>query len=136
MNRLQKKCVIATAGAHLPLLLTILIASTGFFEPKPKADDAQILNFIPSTTIDAAFNSQGSTVLGRPGAGGLAGPGNVAFVSTGMRGVAAPVGVGSDAVSTWDRSIRTQIAQAIRPEDSASGTGQAGSVRRWVIVRS
>ena len=56
MNRLQKKCAIATAGFHL-LLLVILIVGPGFFAPKPKADDLQILDVIPANLIDAAFNS-------------------------------------------------------------------------------
>ena len=56
MNRLQKKCVIATAGVHL-LLLVILIVGPAFFEPRPKADDMQVLDVIPANLIDAAFNS-------------------------------------------------------------------------------
>ena len=56
MNRLQKKCAIATAGIHL-LLLTILIVGPAFYNPKPKADDTQILNFIPANLIDADMTS-------------------------------------------------------------------------------
>ena len=56
MNRLQKKCVIATAGVHL-LLLLILIVGPAFFYSKPKADDLQVLDVIPANLIDAAFNS-------------------------------------------------------------------------------
>jgi TonB family protein len=56
MNRLQKKCVIATAGIHL-LLLTILIVGPAFFNPKSKPDDSQVLDVIPANLIDAAFNS-------------------------------------------------------------------------------
>ena len=56
MNRLQKKCAIATAGIHL-LLLTILIVGPAFFKPQPKPDDTQLLNVIPANLIDAAFNS-------------------------------------------------------------------------------
>jgi TonB family protein len=56
MNRLQKKCVITTAGIHL-LLLLILIVGPGFFNPKPKADDTQVLDVIPANLIDAAFSS-------------------------------------------------------------------------------
>jgi TonB family protein len=56
MNRLQKKCVIATAGFHL-LLLVILFVGPAFFNPKPKADDSQVLDVIPANLIDAAFNS-------------------------------------------------------------------------------
>jgi TonB family protein len=56
MNRLQKKCVIATAGVHL-LLLTLLIVGPAFFSPRPKADDIHILDVIPANLVDAAFNS-------------------------------------------------------------------------------
>ena len=56
MNRLQKKCVIATAGIHL-LLLLILLVGPAFFNPQPKPDDTQVLDVIPANLIDAAFNS-------------------------------------------------------------------------------
>src|SRR5471032_2677860 len=56
MNCLQKKCVIATEGFHL-LLLVILFVGPAFFNSKPKVDDSQVLNVIPANLIDAAFNS-------------------------------------------------------------------------------
>jgi len=56
MNRLQKKCLIATAGFHL-LLLVILLVGPGFFAAKPKPDDTQVLDVIPANLIDAAFSS-------------------------------------------------------------------------------
>ncbi len=56
MNRLQKKCVIATAGAHL-LLLAILIVGPAFFNPQPKPDNTQLIDVIPFTTVDAILNS-------------------------------------------------------------------------------
>ena len=56
MNRLQKKCVIGTAGIHL-LLIVILFVGPAFFYSKPKADDLQVLDVIPANLIDAAFNS-------------------------------------------------------------------------------
>src|ERR1039457_99658 len=56
MNRLQKKCVIGTAGVHL-LLGVILVVGPAFFYSKPKADDLQVLDVIPANLIDAAFNS-------------------------------------------------------------------------------
>ena len=56
MNRLQKKCVIGTAGVHL-LLGVILAVGPAFFYSKPKADDLQVLDVIPANLIDAAFNS-------------------------------------------------------------------------------
>ncbi len=56
MNRLQKKCVLATAGVHL-LLLVILVVGPAFFQPRPKADDTQVLDIIPANLIDAPFTS-------------------------------------------------------------------------------
>jgi protein TonB len=56
MNRLQKKCLIATAGFHL-LLVVILLVGPGFFASKPKPDDTQVLDVIPANLIDAAFSS-------------------------------------------------------------------------------
>jgi TonB family protein len=56
MNRLQKKCIIATAGIHL-LLLLVLVFGSAFFSPRPKPDDTQLLDVIPANLIDAAFNS-------------------------------------------------------------------------------
>ena len=56
MNRLQKKCLIATAGGHL-LLILILLVGPGFFTSRPKPDDTQLLDVIPPTLIDEAFNS-------------------------------------------------------------------------------
>jgi colicin import membrane protein len=56
MNRLQKKCVLATAGVHL-LLLVILLVGPAFFQPRHPADNMPILDVIPANLIDAAFNS-------------------------------------------------------------------------------
>jgi protein TonB len=56
MNRLQKKCLIATAGSHL-LLVVILIVGPAFFYAHPKPDDSQLLDVIPSMAIDAALSS-------------------------------------------------------------------------------
>ena len=56
MNRLQKKCILATAGIHL-LLLVILLVGPAFFEPRPKPDDLQVLDVIPANLIDAPFTS-------------------------------------------------------------------------------
>jgi TonB family protein len=56
MNRLQKKCVLATVGAHL-LLIVILFVGPAFFSPKSKVDDLQVLVVIPANLIDAQFNS-------------------------------------------------------------------------------
>jgi hypothetical protein len=56
MNRLQKKCLIATAGFHL-LLLVILLVGPAFFAPKPKVDETQVLDVIPANILDDALNS-------------------------------------------------------------------------------
>ncbi len=56
MNRLEKKCLIATAGFHL-LLLVILFVGPAFFSSKPKPDDSQVLDVIPANLVDAAVSS-------------------------------------------------------------------------------
>ena len=56
MNRLQKKCLIATAGFHLLLVLVILFGAA-FFTSHEKPDETQVLDVIPPNLIDAAFNS-------------------------------------------------------------------------------
>jgi colicin import membrane protein len=56
MNRLQKKCVLATAGIHL-LLFVILLVGPAFFNRRPKTNDLQVLDVIPANLIDAQFNS-------------------------------------------------------------------------------
>ncbi len=56
MNRLQKKCVVATAGLHL-LLLTILLVGPAFYNPQPKPSETHLLDMISPNLIDAAFSS-------------------------------------------------------------------------------
>ncbi len=56
MNRLQKKCLIATAGFHL-LLVLILVFGSAFFVHHEQPDETQMLDVIPPTTIEALFNS-------------------------------------------------------------------------------
>ena len=56
MNRLKKKCFIATVGIHL-LLLTILVVGPAFYNPQPKSDSSTVLTVIPDTLVDAALNS-------------------------------------------------------------------------------
>ena len=56
MNRLQKKCLIATAGLHLTLIL-VLVFGAAFFTEHSKPDETQLLNVIPANLIDAAFSS-------------------------------------------------------------------------------
>jgi TonB family protein len=56
MNRLQKKCVIATTGFHL-LLLVILFVGPAFFSTKPKMDDSQVLDVISANLVDTALNT-------------------------------------------------------------------------------
>jgi colicin import membrane protein len=56
MSRLQKKCLIATAGFHLLLVVTLVFGSA-FFVSHSKPDETQVLNVIPANLIDAAFSS-------------------------------------------------------------------------------
>jgi len=56
MNRLQKKCIIGTAGFHLLLLVVIVVVGSGFFNRTPKPDNSPILTFIPDKLVDPAVN--------------------------------------------------------------------------------
>jgi TonB family protein len=53
MNRLQKKCVLATAGFHL-LLLVILFVGPAFFWSREKLDTTPVLDMIPADLVDSA----------------------------------------------------------------------------------
>lgn len=55
MTRLQKKCLIATAGTHLLLIVALLCS--GFIKSKPKTDDVPLLDVIPENVVEAAINS-------------------------------------------------------------------------------
>jgi TonB family protein len=59
MNRLQKKCVIASAGFHLSLVL-ILIFGAAFFSSDSATKDVPIIDFIPLKTIDDARSGGGN----------------------------------------------------------------------------
>jgi TonB family protein len=53
MNRLQKKCVLATTGFHL-LLLVILFVGPAFFWSRQKPEDTSVLDMIPANLVDSA----------------------------------------------------------------------------------
>ena len=59
MDRLQKKCFVASSGIHL-LLLVILLVGPAFLTSKSKVDDSAVLDFVPTKLIDAAFSGGGN----------------------------------------------------------------------------
>jgi TonB family protein len=59
MDRLEKKCFVASTGIHL-LLLVILLVGPAFLTSKSKVDNSPILDVIPSKLIDAAFSGGGN----------------------------------------------------------------------------
>jgi TonB family protein len=63
MNRLQKKCLMASAGLHLLLLLILFVGPA--FLPSSSRLDLPTLNFIPVKTVDALM-SGGGNPNGRP----------------------------------------------------------------------
>jgi TonB family protein len=65
MNRVQKKCVIASAGFHLSLVL-ILFVGPGFFSSKSTAPDLPVLDFVPVKTVDALVSGGGSPLAKPP----------------------------------------------------------------------
>jgi TonB family protein len=59
MNRLQKKCFIASAGFHLLLVLIVLIGPA-FLSSQPRSDDILLITFIPLKTTDLNVSGGGS----------------------------------------------------------------------------
>jgi len=53
MNRLQKKCFVASAGTHLLLMLILFIGPAFLSAKNTKSEDVQLLDFIPPRTVDA-----------------------------------------------------------------------------------
>jgi TonB family protein len=64
MNRLHKKCFIASAGTHLLLMLILFIGPAFLSAKNPKSEDFQLLDFVPPRTVDAlvAANPGGAPV--------------------------------------------------------------------------
>jgi TonB family protein len=65
MNRLQKKCVIASAGFHL-LLALLLLVGPGFFTRESAVPDEPVLTFIPYQTTDQNISGGGNKNGGSP----------------------------------------------------------------------
>ncbi|HLH52529.1 MAG TPA: TonB C-terminal domain-containing protein [Verrucomicrobiae bacterium] len=59
MNRLQKKCFVASAGIHL-LLGLILLIGPAFVTSSSKPDDLKELNFVPVKTVDDLMSGGGN----------------------------------------------------------------------------
>lgn len=59
MNRLHKKCFIASAGTHL-LLMLILFVGPAFLSEKSKFDEIQPINFVPENLVLAAVSGGGN----------------------------------------------------------------------------
>jgi TonB family protein len=59
MNRLQKKCVIASTGFHL-LLALILFVGPGFQSPEKKPENHDTVMFVPSKFLDAEIQGGGN----------------------------------------------------------------------------
>ena len=73
MNRLQKKCIIASGGLHL-LLGVILIVGPGFLSSRSKPDNTPPLDFIAAATVDAAISGGGDNTVKSPPAALVAPP--------------------------------------------------------------
>jgi TonB family protein len=62
MNRLQKKCFVASAGTHLLLALILLVGPAFLTSKNSKPeDDRPLLDIIPSKTVDALVAPGGGT---------------------------------------------------------------------------
>jgi colicin import membrane protein len=59
MDRLQKKCFMASAGLHL-LLGLILVVGPAFVVSKSKPDNIAVLDFVPLKTVDSLMSGGGN----------------------------------------------------------------------------
>ena len=59
MNRLQKKCFLASTGLHL-LLLLILLVGPAFMASRNKPDTMPVLDFVALKTVDDALSGGGN----------------------------------------------------------------------------
>ncbi len=59
MNRIQKKCFIASTGFHL-LLMVVLLVGPAFLSSNNKADNRPLIDFVPLKTIDEALAGGGN----------------------------------------------------------------------------
>ena len=59
MNRLQKKCFVASTGFHL-LLLLILLIGPAFMASRNKPDTMPVLDFVALKTVDDALSGGGN----------------------------------------------------------------------------
>jgi TonB family protein len=61
MNRLHKKCFIASAGTHLLLMLILFVGPAFLSSKSPNPEDRPLLDIIPSKTVDALVAPSGGT---------------------------------------------------------------------------
>ncbi len=59
MDRLQKKCFVASVGLHA-LLAAVLLFGPAFLAPRQQVLDLAVLDVIPPTLVDAAFSGGGT----------------------------------------------------------------------------
>jgi TonB family protein len=59
MNRLQQKCIIASGGFHL-LLIVILVIGPAFLTSKSKSDNSPPLDIVPSIILDGVVPGGGN----------------------------------------------------------------------------
>ena len=59
MSRLHRKCLLTSAGLHA-LLLLVLFFSSAFLDVAPKPFDLPVLDYIPSTLVDAELYGGGN----------------------------------------------------------------------------
>ncbi|HVY68408.1 MAG TPA: energy transducer TonB [Verrucomicrobiae bacterium] len=74
MNRLQKKCLIASTGAHA-FLLAVLFIGPAFLSKPDDADNLPLLEFLPDKVVDDAMSGGGNpNVTERPAPAALPAP--------------------------------------------------------------
>jgi TonB family protein len=68
MSRLEKKCLIASAGTHL-LLLLLLVLGSAFFVPRQQPRELPRINVVPGRLVDDLLAGGGGNPKAKPSEG-------------------------------------------------------------------
>lgn len=103
MNRLQKKCMIVSAGIHL-LMAVMLILGSAFLSSRSH-DAPPLLTFVPVATVDALVSGGGDNTVKAPPA-----------LATAPEPVVAPTQVSAPPVQNPQPVVEQSVPQKVEKE--------------------
>jgi protein TonB len=155
MNRLQKKCFIASTSLHLLLVLVFLVCSAFLASnSRPSSENVQIINFVPMVTMDGpvtpnpgasaappapapipappAPTPPAQPVRNTPAVEPVREPKHVVvpdFTKAGSKSTTPPKTKPSVSTENSDQAARQRIADQFRQATHAIGSSMSGSTK-------